>query len=666
MTSLTYVKVWVASSKYKSPAALTYQAAGPLPRGSLVRVPLKNDLVLGVVAAPVTSKPAFPTKPLQPLEDLPPLPAAWLTTARWLAEYYAAPLAAVLQMMLPAALSDRRLLAEPAATEPVLVRPEAGLPPLTAQQRQALAAISHPDTYLLHGQTGSGKTRIYLELIQRSLLAGRSAVILTPEIGLTSQLSHNLQAHLPGQVTILHSQLTAKQRQLAWLQLARGGRPQVVVGPRSALFSPLPDIGLIVIDEAHDSSYKQDQTPRYNALRAAAKLAGLHHSVLVLGSATPNVEDYYVAEQRHKPIIRLTELAKGEALAPEVHLVDLKDRSQFSGSHHLSRLLVKAIDEALGRGEQSLLYLNRRGTARLVLCEACGWQALCPRCDIPLIYHDDNHSLRCHTCGYQQALLVSCPQCSHPSILFKSAGTKAIAAEAERLFPGARVRRFDTDNHKPDRLETNYQAIRDGAADILVGTQTLAKGLDLPLLTTLGVVLADTSLSLPDFSAGERTYQQLSQVLGRIGRGHPTPAAGNGSWAGGGSLAAPQAYIQTYQPDSLILRAAISRDWTDFYQTELDGRRKFRFPPFCYLLKINCRRAVSKTAEKAIGAFAVSISRLPVIIEGPAPAFHERVAGKYSWQLTVKATRRSDLLKVVASLPTGNGWSFDLDPTDLL
>lgn len=649
---MSYVKVWVGHSRYKGEEALTYQSDGQLPVGSLVRIPLKNDLVLGVVAG-TASRPKFATKPLQPLTGLPPLPKPLLEVADWLHQFYATPFSSALQLILPGIISDRRM-AEVLAETPAELAPTVTLPPLTKQQTAALAQITGPDTYLLHGETGTGKTRVYLELVLRTLASGSSAIILTPEIGLTSQLSLNLQASLPGHVTILHSQLTNKERELAWLRLATATTPQVVVGPRSALFSPLPKLGLIVVDEAHDSSYKQDQTPRYNALRAAAKLAQLHQAVLVLGSATPNVEDYYVAEQRHKPILRLTELAKGASTPPEVHIIDLKDRQQFSGSAHLSKPLLAGLKAALDRGEQSLLYLNRRGTARLVLCENCGWQAMCPHCDIPLIYHGDNHTLRCHTCGWQQGVMVSCPSCGHPSIIYKLIGTKAITDEVQRAFPDARIARFDTDNTKSERLEQHYEAVRDGEVDILIGTQMLAKGLDLPKLTTLGIVLADTSLSLPDFSAGERTYQQLSQVLGRIGRGH--------------SQQTPQAYVQTYQPDNAILQAALKRDWATFYNTEMDGRRKFGFPPFYLLLKVSCRRASPAAAEKAVNDFAIELQKLhlPIIIDGPAPSFHEKVAGKYSWQLVIKAKQRSQLLEIVKHLPTTTGWSFDLDPSDLL
>jgi primosomal protein N' (replication factor Y) len=297
------------------------------------------------------------------------------------------------------------------------------------------------------------------------------------------------------------------------------------------------------------------------------------------------------------------------------------------------------------------LYLNRRGTARMVMCENCGWQALCPHCDLPLVYHGDAHQLQCHTCGYKQAAPSVCPACGHPSVIFKSVGTKAIVDEISRAFPEARVQRFDTDNKKAERLEQHYPAIRAGEVDILVGTQLLAKGLDLPKLSTVGVVLADTSLSVPDFSASERTYQLLTQVVGRVGRGHRKGYA----------------IIQSYHPEHPILAAALSGDWETFYHTELEERRKFLFPPFCYLLKLTCRRASTKAAEHSALKLKAQLlaTHTHIRVDGPAPSSHAKLHNKYQWQLVVKATNRSALLAVISSLPK-SGWTYDIDPNNLL
>ncbi len=331
-------------------------------------------------------------------------------------------------------------------------------------------------------------------------------------------------------------------------------------------------------------------------------------------------------------------------------MVDRKDHSLFSRSSFLSLELIKAVEQALARSEQSLLYLNRRGTARLVLCESCGWQATCPHCDVPLTYHGDHHELRCHSCSYHTATPAACPTCGHPNVLFKTAGTKAVVDEVGRLFPNARVARFDTDNAKADRFEQHYEAVKRGDVDILVGTQLLAKGLDLPRLSTLGVLLADTSLYMPDFSAEERTFQLISQVLGRIGRGHVTG----------------RAVIQTYHPEHPVLIDALSGDYRHFYETELAARKQFLFPPFCYLLKLTVRRASITSAEAAALKLKAEIETggYKVRVEGPAPSFYERFQDKYQWQLIIKARERPELLRIIASLPAN--CSYDIDPTDLL
>lgn len=643
-----YYFVWVRSSRYHGSDPLTYASDQRLPTGSVVEVELQKEPVLGVISS-LTTKPRFATKPLLRVYELPPVPAHLLKLAAWLQHYYPAPLGIVTQQLIPGHISAKQLAIETPAelAEPVI----ADLPPLTKQQTAALKAMEPRDTYILHGTTGSGKTRLYVELAGRALAADKSAIILTPEISLTSQLANSLRAVYGQRVIVMHSQQTPAERQQAWLTSLRATTPVIIIGPRSALFSPVAKLGLIVLDEAHEAAYKQEQAPQYQTGRVASSLAALTRATLVFGSATPSVSDYYLAEAKKKPIIMLDELARGVQKTPvKVEVVDRKDHGQFARSPFLSQPLIKAIETSLAHGEQSLLYLNRRGTARMVMCENCGWQATCPHCDVPLTYHGDHHELRCHSCDYKHAAPVSCPDCGHASILFKTAGTKAIVEEAQRLFPQARIARFDTDNNKAERFETHYEAVRNGDVDILVGTQLLAKGLDLPKLSTLGVILADTSLYMPDFSAQERTFQLLNQVLGRVGRGH----------------VAGHAIIQTYHPEHPIIADAIRSDYAAFYQRELTERKQFMFPPFCYLLKISLRRASSKAAEAAADKLRadISASGARVRVEGPAPAFYEKFQNKFQWQLVVKAADRGELLKVIKQLP-GN-CSYDIDPIDLL
>ncbi len=645
---MRFYTVWIRSNRYHGRTPLTYSCDQSLAAGTLVQVALQNELVLGYVAAEV-SKPSFATKPIARVFDLPTLPAATLDLAGWVLKFYDTTIGTAASQLLPAAFTEKAILHIDNVVPGTKTK---ALTPLTAEQHNVVQNITVADTYLLHGRTGSGKTRVYIELAQRAVAANKSVLVLTPEISLTSQLSSTFRDTFGERVILLHSQLTPAERLKAWLQILTANTPLIVIGPRSALFSPLANIGLIVIDEAHEPSYKQEQAPYYHARSVASKLASLHAAPLIIGSATPSVADYYLAQQRGKPILRMSQLARPDQTAAlAVKIIDLKDRSQFTRSQRLSSPLVDAIQASLSRGEQSLVYLNRRGTARIVLCENCGWQALCPHCDLPLVYHADSGQFRCHTCGYHEPMRTSCPTCGHPSVSFKSFGTKAVTEEVQKLFPGARVQRFDTDNLRGDSFSQHYEAVKAGDVDILVGTQLLAKGLDLPRLSTLGIVLADSSLYLPDFSSRERTYQLLSQALGRVGRGH----------------VAGTAIIQTFHPESPLIDAAVHDHWDEFYQSELAERRTYHFPPFYYLLKLSCRRATYKSAETAADKLKAAImGNIPgIIVDGPAPSFHEKLSGKFQCQLVLRTTQRSKLLQAIDLLPA-SGWTYDIDPINLL
>jgi primosomal protein N' (replication factor Y) len=641
-----YDEVLVGDATFHGGEALTYSSDAPLQAGQIVLVPLRNKKVLGVVTGTGAKPAKFAAKPVAEVPSLPLLPAELLSLVDWMRQYYPAPLGIITQLLLPKALPKK----PEAATElPAVATPS--LPALTGDQQKALSEITGTGMHLLHGETGTGKTRVYIELALRTLLAGKSAIILTPEIGLTSQLANDFRNVFGERVAVVHSGLTDAQRERTWQKLLEQREPMIVIGARSALFSPLRNLGLIVIDEAHETAYKQDQAPYYHAASVAAKLASLHQATLVLGSATPLVTDYAVATAKKRPIIRMTQTATSTTdAAKTVQVVDLRDRGSFTRSPYLSTQLLNAIKTKLQKGEQTLLFLNRRGTARIIFCEKCGWQALCPHCDLPLVYHGDEHLMRCHSCDYKTPSPMSCPECHNASIVFRSIGTKAVAEEAARLFPEARVQRFDTDNKKSERIEQHYDAVRAGGVDIIVGTQTLAKGLDLPKLALVGVIIADTSLYFPDFSAQERTYQLLSQVLGRVGRGHRDS----------------EAVIQTYAPDSTLLKSVIEKDWDTFYSTEMSERKQFLFPPYCYVLKLTVSRASSGSAQRAADTFIAQLRNEVggITVEGPTPSFHEKVQNKFVWQIIVKAKQRRKLLDIIHMLPSG--WLHDIDPMNLL
>lgn len=642
-----YYLVWVRSNRYHGVEPLTYRGDKKIQSGAVVEVELQNQLVLGVVSK-LTTKPKFKTKNISRILDLPALPIYQVKTMEWLIKYYPAPLGMVTQQFIPAAITDKRL---EKFTLVKFDKPKINnLPKLTKEQQVALETIDQSGSYLLHGRTGSGKTRLYIELSLKEIANQRSCIILTPEISLTSQLYSNFHNTFGNRVIMIHSQQTPKQRLDAWLTCLLSKEPVVVIGPRSALFAPIKSVGLVVMDESHELAYKQQQAPQYQTSRVAGYLTNISRAKLVMGSATPLIADYYLARAKDRPIVNLTKLAIANKFGKtSITIVDRRDNSLFNRSHYLSQPLIEAIENSLSLGQQSLLYLNRRGTARLVLCENCGWQANCPNCHLPLIYHGDSHKLRCHSCNYETTPPSSCPSCHNSEIVFKTAGTKAIVDDVQKLFKGARLARFDTDNLKKDSFSENYEFARRGDIDILIGTQLIAKGLDLPNLSLVGILLADTSLYIPDFTASERTFQLLNQVIGRIGRGHVSG----------------QAVIQTYHPDHPILKSAVNNDYNSFYESELSNRLTYHFPPFCYLLKLSTKRASAKSVQDAANQLKNELLKsYKVEVLGPAPAFIERVDGKYNWQLIVKAKNRGELIKIMAALPSG--WHTDIDPVDLL
>lgn len=643
----------MADNKYRGGAALTYSSKEALPVMSAVTVPLRNRAVTGFVLAAV-DKPNFTAKPIKSRLSNTPLPYHCLELARWTADYYASSLGESLRLFAPSTPAIRQIK-QPPEFGSLQVQLEIKTP-LTAEQKQAIKQIkANPSTtVLLHGETGSGKTRVYLELARETLAAGKSVVILTPEISLTTQLAASAKSYLDKQPLVLHSQLSAAKRKQIWLKVLESSEPQVIVGPRSALFTPLKSVGLVVVDEAHEPAYKQEQSPRYNALRVASQLGVITGAKVVLGTATPLVSDYYLAQKR-SAIVRMSQQALGDSLGGiGTKIIDLKDRGNFGASHYLSKTLIEDINTALSAKKQALLYLNRRGSARVILCTVCGWQYLCPNCDVSLVYHADSHLARCHICGYAHTPPMACLNCNNPDIIYKSIGTKALADQVERLFPDRVVSRFDSDNVAGEQLNEVYEKLQAGKVDILVGTQLLAKGLDLPRLGLVGIVSAESSLTLPDYTAEERTFQLLYQVMGRVGRGHSRG----------------EVVVQTYEPASIVIRSAVARDYGSFYKHALAERQAFRFPPFSYLMKLVCRRATIKGAETASERLKKVLQGqtlkdgLVVEVIGPTPSFYARRGKYYYYQLVVKSKDREHLVQLAKLVPAD--WQIDLDPADLL
>ena len=569
-------------------------------------------------------------------------------------------------------------------------------PPLTHDQEQAWRPIEAAmldgkggdgrRPFLLHGVTGSGKTEIYMRAIDLALERGQTAIVLVPEIALTPQTVRRFAARFPGRVAVLHSRLSDGERYDTWRR-ARQGLFDIVVGPRSALFTPLNNLGVIVLDEEHDGSYKQGPPippPYYHARETAVKLGQIVNATVILGSATPDLVSYHRAQGGRYALIELPRRIMGhrERLTaqaariqrdsqygpsgddpedawtiplPPIQIVDLRQELRAGNRTIFSRALRQAIDETLARKEQAILFLNRRGTASFVICRDCGLTLKCPKCDLPLTYHRPDLQLVCHHCGRKEPSRHECPQCGSDRIRHFGLGTEQTEALVKAEWPDARVVRWDSDTTAGrDTHETLLASFINQEADILVGTQMIAKGLDLPLVTLVGVISADVSLGLPDYQTGERAYQVLSQVAGRAGRG----------------LLGGRVIIQTYQPDHYAIQAAAEHDYVSFYLEEIRFRTQHGLPPFRRLARLLLVDPINDRAQREAASLAKAL-RLHVRdkqlgateILGPTPAFFSRIDGRYRWQILA---RTPDPVRLLTDFNIPAPWFVDIDPESVL
>lgn len=649
-----YFEVLPAKVFKKSPlledGILTYTFVRNLPVGTIVEIPLGKTTTIGIIYRKINHFTAnFKVKSIiRPLYDT-PLPSHLLKSIIWLSEYYLTPLPQVVNLFLPSTLSNRHRLAQPATTA---ITPYTSITLNSAQEKAVASLIeAKPNTKLLHGITGSGKTNIYLSFALEAFKNGRSTILLVPEIALTSQLVAVFQQTFSKDIVLIHSKQTAKIRRDNFEQLLLSTTPKIIIGPRSALFAPVKNLGLIIIDEAHEPTYFQDQAPKYSALRLASFIAKTLDIFCIQGTATPKIEDYYLAKS-HQSLVTLTEKAKSTAIQPEVKIIDFKDRSLFTENRYFSSPLLDQIRTNLNHQYQTLIYHNRRGSAPLTICENCGWQALCKNCFLPLTLHSDSYQLICHTCGYQTKIPTSCPECHHPEIIHKGFGTKLLESELRRLFKTAKIARFDGDNDKKNSLDALYEQVKSGDIDIIIGTQTIAKGLDLPKLATIGIVQADSGLSLPDFSTEERTFSLINQVLGRIGRGH---------------LSIANAYIQTFHPDDPAIDYAIQSNYAAFYDYLIQRRKTGHFPPFTYLAKLSVVYKTERAALAKIKSVHQALRSKPnIYLSAPTPAFHEHTSSGFCWQIVVKSGNRQSLLAAIRSLDDFPDLRISIDPPSLL
>lgn len=510
---------------------------------------------------------------------------------------------------------------------------------LTTEQQQAFDTIKKPieqeqyQTILLHGVTGSGKTEIYLQAIEEVLSLGKEAIVLVPEISLTPQMVDRFKGRFGEKVAVLHSRLSSGERYDEWRKIRRG-EVQVAIGARSAIFAPFTKLGLVIIDEEHESSYKQEESPRYHAKEIARWRAQFHQATVVLGSATPSLESYFHARTNAYNWVTLKERVKGRPF-PTVETVDMREELKQGNRTMFSQALSASIQETIARGEQVVLFLNRRGYATFVLCRSCGEVANCEHCDIALTYHHTNRTVRCHYCGYTERVPTTCPKCQSEHIRHFGTGTQKVEEELVKHFPGVRVIRMDMDTtSRKGSHERLLRSFGEGEADILLGTQMIAKGLDFPKVTLVGVIAADTMLNLPDFRAVERTYQLLTQVSGRAGR-HEHPG---------------KVIIQTYQEDHYSIQMVAAHESEAFYRKELLLRKQHHYPPFCGLFTITVSHTDRVLAMKRAVEIADLLKGNPDYeVLGPVAPSVSKIKDRHRIQVMVKYPNKHEVIQEIQS-----------------
>jgi len=542
---------------------------------------------------------------------------------------------------------------------------QAPVPELNASQRAAVEELvralqaGRPATFLLDGVTGSGKTEVYLRLLEAATEQGGQAIMLVPEIALTPQTVARLAARLPSRIAVLHSGLSPGQRYDEWDRLRRG-EASLAVGARSAVFAPCRHLRVIIVDEEHENTYKNEEIPRYHTREVALRRAKESGALVVLGSATPSIESYHAAREGEYGLLRLPERVEARSL-PLIESVDMRSELAAGNRSIFSRRLQGAVRDRLDAGEQVILFLNRRGYASFVLCRECGHVVRCPRCDVTLTYHAADARLRCHYCDYGRSVPQRCPGCGGDRIRHFGTGTQKVEAAARAAFPDARIARLDLDSARGRGAHREaYEAFRQGRVDILVGTQMIAKGWDIPSVTLVGVVTADTALNLPDFRSGERTFQLITQVAGRAGRGDKRG----------------QVIVQTYDPEHPAIRFAVAADMAGYYDIELEARFQAMLPPFASLV----RMVIAGREEELVRMWAGDLAgRLRTeregefVLTGPAPAPLTRVREDYRWHILLKTRQLGPLLDFLRAVlgrikPGGRDpqISVDVDPQSLL
>lgn len=634
---------------------------GDRPRcGCRVVVPFGRRNVTGVVLNLVEEAPAalpgITLKRITRILDQEPLfDSDWLEMARWVSRMYLTPLGEVLSVMLPGARRPRELAQEDGDEPAIAPEPL----DLSGEQRAAIEAIAqpvHPGTeswHYLYGITGSGKTEVFLQLAERTIGAGGSVIYLVPEIALTHQLFDHIYRRFGPLAAMLHSGLTPARRLGEWQRIRRG-EARLIVGARSAVFAPAHNLGLVVIDEEHEGSYKAGSAPRYHARQVALWRSVREGAPCVLGSATPSAEAWHLMNTGRLHRHRLTQRLSGGAL-PRIHVLNVRGASELISPRLRDALIATHRD-----GAQSILFLNRRGFAGAFQCRSCGYSAECPRCSVPMTWHKGSNRLVCHYCGDREQPRTVCPECGSLDVGYTVFGTERVEEDVQRELPELTVARLDTDSTRTrGTLGDVIRRFGAGEIDVLLGTQMVAKGLNFPGVRTVGIIMADTGLNLPDFRAAERTFGLIVQVAGRAGR----------------FRCDGEVYVQTLRPDHPAIQRAVRNEIEQFYSDELSTREALLFPPFTRLVRLVFRSRSRQDASRAAGEFAANaVDRAPesVQILGPAPAPLERLKNNWRFHVLVRGISLPDLLRITRSVldrTRARGTVYtevDIDPVNLL
>jgi primosomal protein N' (replication factor Y) len=603
--------------------------------GRRVLVNFRNRVTVGYVVS-ISSSPPADTR-IKTIDDFldikPVLSLSLIALTKWMSTYYVSSWGEAIENALPSPLKSKkkcftRIESRVKATDEKERVPLKNIT-LNSEQERAFQRIQdsiekkRAERFLLYGITGSGKTEIYIRAIQAALLKGESAICLFPEIALTQHLSELFRSHFGNDLAILHSRLTPAEKFSLWRAIYEGTK-RVIIGPRSALFAPVQNLGIIVIDEVHENTYKQNETPRYHAFDAALKRAEIEGATLVGGGATPSLEIMNQAIQKRLTLLTLTKRVIDRAL-PDVHVIDMKHETRKGYITLISQFLRDKIESSLKQKESVLLFLNRRGFATTVSCLKCGSVVECPECKLPLTFHQSMRKLLCHYCDRKEAVPQVCPECNHAQLRFGGTGTEKVESFVARMFPTARIERLDTDRVKKkgehERILTDFQKQK---IDILIGTQMITKGFDFPNVTLVGVINADTVLTLPDFRSTERTFQLLTQVAGRAGRGEKRGIV----------------VIQTMNPGHYAIQSAKTHDFNAFYAAEIKGRHELFYPPFSRLVNIIIRdmdeKRVTDFSQNVRDYFVARYKDMNVQVLGPAPLPFYRLHGYFRWHVMLK------------------------------